>query len=146
MVKRWKKASFTLEAACVMPLVLLSVMGVIYLCFFVHNRAWLTAAAYEAALSGSMEGIREDGKVYETARMCSENLGSTGFFGAESVSTQTNVGKSVQVTYDLDTIPGFGNFSWHLKAQGEVKIVRPVSWIRKVKAASSLVKGLGDGQ
>ena len=141
MLKRWKRASFTLEAACVMPLVLLAVMGVIYLCFFVHNRSWLTSAAYEAALSGSMEGIREDGKVYETAQMCSENLGRTGFFGTESVSVQTNVGKSVQVTYDLDTIPGFGGFSWHLQTRGEAKIIRPVSWIRKIKAAASLVKG-----
>ena len=33
------KGSFTIEAACVMSIVLLTVMGVIYLSFFVHNRA-----------------------------------------------------------------------------------------------------------
>ncbi len=46
-----RKGSFTIEAACVMSLVLITVMGVLYLSFFVHNRSWLTAAAYEAALA-----------------------------------------------------------------------------------------------
>lgn len=58
MKKYLKKGSFTIEAACVMALVLLTVIGILYLCFFVHNRAWLTAAACESALAGSMEGIR----------------------------------------------------------------------------------------
>ena len=45
-----RKGSFTIETACVMPLILLVLMGLIYLSFFVHNRAWLTAAAYESAV------------------------------------------------------------------------------------------------
>ena len=99
MVEKIKKGSFTVETACVMPLILLVLFGTIYLSFFVHNRAWLTAAAYESALSGSMEGNKKNGQVYETAKMCSEKLGSTGFFGAENLTTQTNVGKEVQVIW-----------------------------------------------
>ena len=76
-----RKGSFTIETACVMPLILLVLMGLIYLSFFVHNRAWLTAAAYESAVSGSMEGIKKNGEIYDTARMRSEELGSIGFFG-----------------------------------------------------------------
>ena len=87
-----RKGSFTIETACVMPLILLVLMGLIYLSFFVHNRAWLTAAAYESAVSGSMEGIKKNGEIYDTARMRSEELGSIGFFGAENLGTQTNVG------------------------------------------------------
>ena len=34
-----RKGSFTIEAACVMSLVLITVMGVLYLSFFVHNRS-----------------------------------------------------------------------------------------------------------
>ena len=67
--KKYAKASFTIEAACVMSLILFVIVGTMYLCFFVHNRAWLTAAAYEAALAGSLEGVREDGKISETAEM-----------------------------------------------------------------------------
>ena len=55
-----RKGSFTIETACVMPLILLVLMGLIYLSFFVHNRAWLTSAAYESALCGSMEGIKTE--------------------------------------------------------------------------------------
>lgn len=69
----------TVETACLMPLILFVLMALIYLCFFVHNRAWLTAAAYESAVSGSMEGVKKEGQVYENARMKSEFLGSGGF-------------------------------------------------------------------
>ena len=57
-----RKGSFTIETACVMPLILLVLMGLIYLSFFVHNRAWLTAAAYESAVSGSWKGLRKTEK------------------------------------------------------------------------------------
>lgn len=138
-----KKGSMTVETACLMPLILLVLMGLIYLCFFVHNRAWLTAAAYESAVSGSMEGIKRDGQIYENAKMHSEVLGSTGFFGAENLSTQTNVGSEVQVTYDLDTISSYGGLSWHLRAEGTSAVVRPVGWIRKLRAAEAIWEGVG---
>lgn len=138
-----RRGSFTVETACVMPVVLFVLMGLLYLCLFVHNRAWLTAAAYESAVSGSMEGIKKDGPVYETARIKSQSLGSLGFFGAENLSSQTNAGKKVQVSYDLDTVGSYTGLSWHLHAEGEAKVLRPVGWIRKIKAASDVLEGLG---
>ena len=138
------KGSLTVETACVMPLILFTLLGLIYLNFFVHNRAWLTAAAYESAVSGSMEGVRKNGQVYDTARMRSEELGNTGFFGAENLSTQSNVGKQVQVTYDLDTISSYGNLNWHLRTEGTSGIINPVKHIRKIRAASAILKEMGD--
>lgn len=139
--KSWKKGSLTVELSCMMSLILLVLIGLLYLTFFVHNRAWLTAAAYESALAGSMEGVKEKGAVYESAKMRSEELGNVGFFGAENLSVQTNVGKKVEVAYDLDTIASFGDLSWHLRAEGNSKIIRPVDWIRRIKAASEIVTG-----
>lgn len=144
MKEKIRKGSLTVESACVMSLILLVIMGLIYLSFFVHNRAWLTAAAYESAVSGSMEGIKRTGQVYDTARMRSEELGSVGFFGAENLSTQTNVGKEVQVTYDLDTISSYGNFNWHLRTEGTSAIIDPVKHIRKMRAAAAVLKEMGD--
>ncbi len=144
MKEKIRKGSLTVEAACVMSLILLVIMGLIYLSFFVHNRAWLTAAAYESAVSGSMEGIKRTGQVYDTARMRSEELGSVGFFGAENLSTQTNVGKEVKVTYDLDTISSYGNFNWHLRTEGTSAIIDPVKHIRKMRAAAAVLKEMGD--
>lgn len=140
-----KKGSMTVEAACVMSLILLVLMGLLYLCFFVHNRAWLTAAAYEAALAGCMEGVKEDGKVYEAAQARCQEMGNVGFFGAENLTAAVTEGDRVQVSYDMDTIVGFGGLKWHLKTEGSGKIIRPAQWIRKVKAASDVIKGIGDG-
>lgn len=136
----WKRASFTIEAACVMPLILLTVIGVLYLCFFVHNRAWLTAAAFESALAGSMDGIREGGKAAETARVRSRELGNTGFFGAENMEVQVSADREVRVVYTADTLSGFGGFSWKLKTEGNSKIIDPVQWIRRVKTAAELLE------
>lgn len=139
-----RKGSFTIETACVMPLILLVLMGLIYLSFFVHNRAWLTAAAYESAVSGSMEGIKKNGEIYDIARMRSEELGSIGFFGAENLGTQTNVGKEVQVTYDLDTISSYGNLGWHLRTEGKSAVINPVKHIRRLRAAQAVLREMGE--
>lgn len=146
--KKWKKkiksGSATIETAAVMSLILLVLLGSIYLCFFVHNRAWLTAAAYEAALTGSMEGVKTNGKVYETANMRSRELGSIGFFGAENLTSGTSVdGNLVGVTYDLDTISSYGGMKWHLGVSGKSKIIRPVKRIRQIKAAAEAFQALG---
>ena len=91
-MKKLKKGSFTLEAALLMPLLLMVIMSMLYLDFFVHNRAWLTAAAYEAAVSGSMEGYKKEANIYETADIQGRMLGSQGLPGGENLSMQTNAG------------------------------------------------------
>ena len=67
MKKQVRKGSMAIESALLMPVILLVIMTVLYLFFYVHNRAWLTAAAYEAALSGSMEAAVPDGNSREAA-------------------------------------------------------------------------------
>lgn len=141
--KKARKGSFTIEATCVISLIMVVLMGTLYLCFFVHNRAWLTAAAYEAALTGSMEAVKEDGKVYETALAKGKELGNTGFFGTENLTMQVNTGSQVSVVYDADTIVLFAGFTWHLRAEGSAKVIDPVSRIRKIKAAAELVSSVG---
>lgn len=84
ILKFWKKGSYTVETAAVMSLIFLVIMSSLYLCFYVHNRTWLTSAAYEAALTGSMEGNKRSGNIYETAWKRGKELGNTGFFGAEN--------------------------------------------------------------
>ena len=139
-----RKGSFTIEAACVMSLVLLVLMGVLYLTFFVHNRAWLTAAACESALTGSMEGIRKDGQAEQAAESRCRELGNVGFFGAENLTGQVQGGKKIKVTYTADTISGFGGLKWELMAEGSSLIIRPAAWIRKIKAASEVIEEMGE--
>lgn len=137
--KKMQKGSFTIEAACVMSLILITVIGVLYLAFFVHNRTWLTVAAHEAALTGSMEGVQKNGQPYEAAFAKGEELGNVGFFGAENLKYQVSTGKTVKVNYQAETIAGFGGFRWTLKTEGSSRIIRPSEWIRKVKAAAEII-------
>lgn len=142
-LRQIKKGSFTIEAACVMSLILLVLMGVLYLSFFVHNRAWLTAAACESALTGSMEGVRKDGQPQEAASVRSRELGNIGFFGAENLTGQVNGGKEIKVTYTADTVSGFGGLKWKIAVDGSSRVVRPVEWIRKIRAASEVIAEIG---
>lgn len=141
-MRKIKRGSFTIEAALLMPIILLVLMGVLYLNFFVHNRAWLTAAACEAAVSGSMEGYSKNGKIYEKADLQGRMLGSTGLPGGENLSMQTSVGKTVQVTYRMEVPAGFLGLKWEVKATGKAVPLRPVGWIRKVKSARAVVEGV----
>ena len=108
------------------------------------GRVCTKLAAYESTVSGSMEGIKKNGEIYDTARMRSEELGSIGFFGAENLGTQTNVGKEVQVTYDLDTISSYGNLSWHLRTEGKSAVINPVKHIRRLRAAQAVLREMGE--
>ncbi len=142
MKKKINKGSMTIELALLMPVILLVLFGVLFLFFYVHNRAWLTAAAYETALDGSMENARPDGKSRERALKKGKELGNTGFYGSRDLKFQVSDGKTVKVTYDLDLISVYGGFNTHLQVQGSAKVIRPVSWIRKVKGVSETAKNL----
>ena len=132
-MRKIKKGSFTIEAALLMPLVLMILIGVLYLDFFVHDRAYLTAAAYEAAVSGSMEGYKKKGNIYEKADIQGRMLGGIGLLGGK------NAGKTVKVTYRLEVPAGFLGQKWKLEVSGKAKPLRPVGWIRKVKGTVDML-------
>lgn len=135
-----RKGSFTIEAACVMSLVLITVMGVLYLSFFVHNRSWLTAAAYEAALAGSIEGVQKNGQIYEAASAKAQELGNVGFFGCRESVLPGQRWKNSKSLLSGRYNRRIWRFSLVLRTKGSSKIIRPAQWIRKVKAASEIVK------
>ena len=134
---RLSSGSLTVEAACIMPLILLTVFSCLYLCFYVHNRAYLTSAACESAVCGGIEGVKESGNPYEAARERSIFLGSTGFFGAEDLHTYTlagtESGERISVFYELETALGRYVLRRHLKAEGTAEIIRPSSDIREAR-------------
>ena len=138
MKKRITKGSMTIEAALLMPLLLLVVMITLYLFFYVHNKVWLTAAAYEAALDGCMQTAGPDGKFLDNALKNGNEVGNTGFYESKNLKLQVSEGKKVQVTYDLDMFSVYGGFNSHLQVKGSVKVIKPVTWIRKVKGLSEV--------
>ena len=140
-MKNLKKGSFTVEAACLMPIILLVLFGVLTFFFHIHNRAWLTAAAYESAVSGSIAGFSDNASAYTAAALRSGYLGNGGFFQTENLHHYITVGANVQVTYNLDTVSAFGGFRWGISASGQAPILRPVPWIRMMKSGYHFLSG-----
>ena len=134
------KGSFTIEASCVMSIVLLTVMGVIYLSFFVHNRAWLTAAAHEAALVGCQEMRLPSGNPEQAAYERARTLLSPRLFGAENLQVQIEKqGKEMLVRFDADTVCAYGRRRWHLQTEAKEKYTDPVAFIWRLKGLEGIV-------
>ena len=134
-----RKGSFTIEMACLMPLFLLVIMGSISLCFYVHNRAWLTAAAHESALMGSYEILKSNGQPKEAAEMRGRQLLAQKLFGAKDLQMQVDAGtKNVQVGFDENTASAYGGLSWHLQVEASEKSIDPVSFIWKIKGLEQI--------
>ena len=138
-----RKGSFTIELACLMPLILLIIFCCIYLCLYVHNRAFLTAAAYESAIIGSREMLVKDGTPEAAAYNRSRLLLEPRLFGAENLSVSVGTeGKKVLVQFDADTIASYGGLSWHLAAKGHAETSDPVVFIWKAKGLQGIADAL----
>lgn len=138
-----RKGSFTVELACLMPLILLVIIGCIYLCLYVHNRTWLTAAAYESAIIGSREMLVKDGSPQEAAYARGKLLLKPRLFGAENLNMSvTTEHKKVLVQFDTDTIASYGGLSWHLTAGGHAKAIDPVSFIWTARGFQGIADSL----
>ena len=102
-------------------------------------RASSNSRAAEAAAAEAQK------QAQAAAEIRGEELGNVGFFGAENLRCHVNAGKkNVSVTYEADTIAGFGGFKWTLKTEGNSKVIRPVKWIRRLKAAKGVIGITGD--
>ena len=100
------------------------------------------AAAKQQAEAAAAEAQKQ---AQAAAEIRGEELGNVGFFGAENLRCHVNAGKkNVSVTYEADTIAGFGGFKWTLKTEGSSKVIRPVKWIRRLKAAKEVIGITGD--
>ena len=100
----------------------------------------MPSAAHAAAVSGSLEGYKKDGDIYEKADIQGRMLGSTGLPGGENLSMQTSAGKTVQVTYQMDVPAGFLSQKWKIEVCGKAAVLRPTGWIRKVKGTVDVLE------
>lgn len=137
---KYKKGSFTIETACLMPLFLLVIFVCIYLCFYVHNRTWLTAAAHEAALVGCQEMSVSLGDPEAAAYERARTLLAPRLFGAENLQVQIEKrGKEMRVRFDADTVCVYGRRHWHLQTEVKEKYTDPVAFIWRCKGLEGIV-------
>ena len=117
------KASFTIEAALLMPCILLVLFGLFYLNFHVRNRAALTAASCEQAITG-------------------HDPENPDLFGAMNLSRSKSENESSRtVSFSADTIALYGNWKWSISEKAEYLIADPVKLIRQIRAAKKITEG-----
>ena len=105
--KQYLQASCTVEAALLFPFILAVIVMLIYEAFFIHDRAVLHAAAYEAALRGS-EITDDDGDIETKVRETGEREIEGMLLSTKDPDMKIEVdSKEVRVTYSGDfVIPG----------------------------------------
>ena len=137
--KYWRKGSMTIEASLLMGVILLVVMGILYLFFHVHNRAWLTEAACEAAVTCTTAAAQGQ-DAYAAAAFKSHLLEGTGFIGGQDLHSAISVSTTVNVSYRMNTASVFGGFVWPIEVSAGAVLTDPVAWIRGVRSIGHVLK------
>lgn len=134
-MNKWRKGSMTVEMALLTPLVLLAWMGAVSACLFVHNRAWLTGAAYESAITGSWDAIRAQGDAECRTREKLCLLLGDSLYGARDIHKEAEE-KNGRIFVTVTGRHGaFGGLHWSFCVTGSRKLCRPVLYIREARRA-----------
>ncbi|MBO5550729.1 MAG: pilus assembly protein [Lachnospiraceae bacterium] len=98
MNKRFK-ASYTVEAALIFPFIMGVMVFIIYISFYLHDRAVMKSCAYQAALKGSL--IRSSTSAMENeARKAAEYNIEGLLLATDGLSTEIRIsGKEITVSY-----------------------------------------------
>lgn len=138
--ERKLKGSFTVELACLVPVILFVIFGVLTLSFYTHHKVWLTAAAYEAAEKGAVQSMFDRELGIATAGECAAERWESWFQGDDRYQVKEKENK-LYVTYTGRISGVYGGFLWNLKVQGESLICCPVVFIRNCRNAEKILKG-----
>lgn len=98
--KRYEAAYFTVEAALILPLVMLFTVMMIFLAFYSYDRCLLEHSAYEAALRGTNSHFTTAQEAEEAARKAAAVLAEGKLFAVEHFTYDVMVDADrVTVTY-----------------------------------------------
>ncbi len=111
------RASVTVEAALLMPVVIFTVFMALYLAFHVHNRTWLSSRAGEQAISGHEQELPS----------LMAGAGITGSL-KDTASQRTS-------SYHTETAYYTGSVLWSEEIFRTYNKTRPLRLLRKARAA-----------
>lgn len=114
------KAAFTVEAALIMPVVLMVILSLVYLCMHVHNRNYLLSYAAEQSISGH------------------EQPDPPLIFSTEVSAGRTDGGNMRTVSYKAGTVYYTGRRLYSIAEQAGYRKVKPVSYIWKMSAVKEI--------
>lgn len=102
---------FTVEAALLLPFVMMIIVFMIFLSFYCYDRCILEQCAYAAALRGSSNRFANTQEAYEEAAGAAENLIEGKLFAVREVNTTVRVsGLAVTVSYECKVNMPVGNW------------------------------------
>jgi len=149
--KKWLKGSYTVEASFLLPVILSVIVLVIYLSFYLHDRAVLSSAAYTAALRGSQ--MKEGSDIAGDVTKQAEELIRNRLLGTTEVETRVESnGSSIVVSYGGTVrIPGGALLCKYLtggkdyipvQASAKAATSDAVSFIRRIRVLKAYGKAI----
>ena len=88
--KNYLNGYFTIEAALILPLVMLFITTLIFLAFYSYDRCIMELSAYEAALSGTSNHIKDTKEAKKEAKEAAEKLIEGKLFAISDVSCEAD--------------------------------------------------------
>lgn len=99
-IKKRESAYFTVEAALILPMVILFTTVMIFMAFYSYDRCVIEQSAYEAALRGTSNHFDSAQEAYEAAEMAAGRLVDQRLFAVNDLTHSVSVtADSVIVSY-----------------------------------------------
>lgn len=136
--KKERKASITVEAALVVPIVLMVIFLLISLDFYVHDKAYFTLGAYETALTGNSfryvsEEEGERGAKEKSSRIVKDRK-MPGQAPESFVRLKEN---ETEAGFKGSIVQLWGRGIWEYEVSGTVRRIRPEETIRRMRVVEN---------
>lgn len=148
--KKDLRGSFTIEAAIIMPIIIIIMVMLIYLGFFQYNRCVMTQKTYVAALRGAIYDEQLEGNILERNRYTEtelKNLYGTKILAARGFRSRVEMdNKEVKVHSDTSVkVPfvmllrnqGYKN-GWQIQVEKQVSIYKEIEFIRACRKVEKI--------
>ena len=148
--KRYEVAYFTVEAALILPIVMLFTVMMIFLAFYSYDRCVLEHSAYEAALRGTSSHFKTAVEAESAARTAAARLVEGKLFAMHDLSYDVSVDAgSVAVTYhcvvNMPFVTWLGEYvsgiDMTLDISRSAKRLRPARTIRDCRILNGSIIG-----
>lgn len=134
-MKKRMKGSMTVEAAFIVPVILMVIFALILLTMYVHNRAWYTAVSAEAVISASTEGTRSRQNAQKiAAEKLAERKGKQGFPSGEIAMTAAAGSDYIKAQTRISGRKVAGMGDWEARIEEKSSFIKPVFFIRNLMA------------
>lgn len=144
------QGSYTIEAALIFPFIMGTVVFLIYMSFFLHDRAVMKSCAYQAALKGSLIRTAGSDMVREAKKAADYNIEGL-LLMTEGLQTEVSLsGSEIRVSYrGTMRIPQgilfmkiAGTDGIQVEGAGSAKQKDAIEFIKKTRAIGRVVEGI----